>query len=69
MIDLTTITAEQANKIECALLALESAINAEIDGNQKLAADESLPMSTRTNLESNAQWWKEVHTLIYGGDN
>lgn len=69
MIDLTKITPEQANRIECALLMLESSVKNEIAGNQALADDSSLPMATRNNLKSNAQWWEEVHTLIYGKDD
>lgn len=66
MIDLTKITPEQANRIECALLALESTVKENITGNEALANDEDLPMTTRNTLKHNAEWWKAVHALIYG---
>ena len=68
MIDLTKITPEQANRIECALMMLEGAVKEQITGNQALADDPSLPQTARNNLMGTAQWWKEVHTLIYGKD-
>lgn len=69
MIDLTKITPEQANRIECALLILEDNVKGQITGNEALANDESLPMSTRNTMKCNAEWWKAVHALIYGGDD
>lgn len=69
MIDLTRITPEQANRIECALMMLEGAVKEQIDGNQALADDPSLPQTTRNNLMGTAQWWKELHALIYGKDD
>lgn len=69
MIDLTNITPDQANKIECALLILESDVKNQITGNYELAKDESLTEKTRKNLKANAQWWEEVYALIYGKDD
>lgn len=66
MIDLTKITLEQANKIECALVMLEKNIKEQIDGNKALANDMGLPETTRNNLKGNAEWWEDVHELIYG---
>ena len=67
MIDLTSITLEQANKIECALIMLEDDIKKQIDGNKALANDMELSEGTRNNLKGTAQWWEEVHKLIYEG--
>lgn len=66
MIDLTKITAEQANRIECALLILENDVKEQIEAHHQLANTEDLPMSTRKTMASNAKWWEEVHELIYG---
>ena len=66
MIDLTKITPEQANRIECALLMLETDIKDNINAHHQLANTEDLPMSTRKTMASNAKWWEEVHELIYG---
>ena len=65
MIDLTNITFEQANKIECALLQLHSDIKDFIKTYDQLANDESLSESTRKTMASNHEWWKEVYKLIY----
>ena len=65
MIDLTKITPEEANKIECALICLEKEIIAEIDALDKASTYEELPMESRKTLKNNANWWREVHTLIY----
>lgn len=65
MIDLTRITPDQANKIECALIILESSIKNQITGNYELARDESLTDRARKNFRGTAEWWEEVHRLIY----
>ena len=65
MIDLTRITPEQANKIECALLQMEHIFEANIETYTSLAEDDALK-SARATFKSNAEWWKEVRTLIYG---
>ena len=66
MIDLTKITAEQANRIECALLILEHDVREQIEAHRFLANDSDLLPSTRKTMASNAKWWEEVHELIYG---
>ena len=65
MIDLTKITPEQANKIECALLQLESYVIETMQSWQQLSADREFEKIGA----SNAQWWREVHELIYGKQN
>ena len=65
MIDLTNITLEQANKIECALIMLETDIDEKITAYEKIALDEDFTNETRKTMTSNAEWWKEVKALIY----
>ena len=66
MIDLTKITAEQANKIECALLQMEKHCIENMRSWGTLATDTNFSADARANFASNAQWWREVHELIYG---
>lgn len=66
MIDLTKITSEQANKIECALFSLERDVKEFIKANDYLANDKDVEEKTRETLKANANWWREVYTLIYG---
>lgn len=65
MIDLTKINADEANKIECALLQLHSDVRGFITAHEKLAQDESLTVGTRATMRSNCEWWKAVYELIY----
>lgn len=66
MIDLTKITPDQANKIEMVLVMMEDNIKAHVVSNEMLAEDKTLSEKVRNTCRNNAQWWKEVHTLIYG---
>lgn len=66
MIDLTKITPEQANKIECALLQLHSDVENFIKCYDALSKDEEMSASTRANSKANCEWWKAVYALIYG---
>lgn len=66
MIDLTKITPEQANKIECALVIIEDTFKEEIKFWGQLACDDGLSERARRNSKANAEWWTEVHKLIYG---
>lgn len=65
MIDLTKINADQANKIECALLQLHSDVRSFIKAHEQLANDVSLTVGTRATMRSNCEWWKAVYELIY----
>ena len=65
MIDLTKITPEEANKIECALLCLEKEFIAEVEAFEKASTWEELPEKKRNIMKSNAEWWREVHALIF----
>ncbi len=65
MIDLTKITLDEANKIECALLLLEKEIVDKAKAFQDFSTQEDLPEETRKVMKSNAEWWREVHALIY----
>ena len=64
MIDLTNLTTEQANKIECVLLALEHEVKENIDGYKELL-DEDFPEKVRTTLRNTLAWWQDAHDLIY----
>ena len=66
MIDLTKITPEQANKIECALVMIEDIFKEEIKSWGECACDDSVSEKARRNCKANAEWWTEVHKLIYG---
>lgn len=66
MIDLTTLTTEQANKIEMVLMLLENDFKAFIAMNEGLAHDFDLPEEGRNIFESNTVWYKEAYRLIYG---
>ena len=66
MIDLTKITPEQANKIECALLQMEDNFKDKIDAYTNLSQDDTLSAKVRITCKCNAEWWKAVHALIYG---
>ena len=68
MIDLTNITLEQANKIECALLQMENDFKNKIEVCTALSEDETLSEKTRVTFKCNAEWWKAVHALIYGDE-
>lgn len=65
MIDLTKITADEANKIEVALLQLHGDVQDFIKAFDGLARDESLTVGTRASMRSNCEWWKAVYELIY----
>lgn len=66
MLDLTKITPEQANKIECALIMLESSVIEKIEGYELLIKDETYSASTLELMKSNMEWWREVYQLLYG---
>ena len=68
MIDLTKITAEEANKIECALIQLEGEFKKMIDSWSKLSYDEAFSDKARKNFASNAMWWGEVYGLLFTED-
>ena len=55
MIDLTKITLEQANKIECALLQIEDDFNDKIKAYTALSEDDTLSEKTRVTFKSNAE--------------
>ena len=65
MIDLTKISLEEANKIECALLMLKNEIKAEIRALDKASTYEDLSLKSRETIKSNANWWREVYALIF----
>lgn len=69
MIDLSNITLEQANKIECALLQLEDKIKDTVSTYKELANDETLSEKARKIMQSNHEWWEEVYNLIYNSIN
>ena len=64
MIDLTKITRDEANKIECALLMLDSEIKNIIDSYEKASTYEELTEQTRKTMKSNAEWWREFYEMI-----
>lgn len=66
MKDLTTLTHEEANKLECMLLTLTSDIEKIIDTYDKLAEDSSFSEDTQRVMKSNAEWYRECYLLIYG---
>ena len=65
MIDLTTLTPEQANKLECYLVMIEDDLKKTIDAHESIAKDLALSPKSRQTLASNAEWYKEVYQLIY----
>ena len=66
MIDLTKITSSEANKIECALIMLEKEILANAKAYEETASWDILSEKSQNVMKSNAQWWREVHQLIFG---
>lgn len=65
MIDLTTLTPEQANKIECFLITCEVDIMETIKAHQVIADDHTLSPKLRETFASNAQWYRDLYHLIY----
>ena len=65
MLDLTKITPNEANKIECALLCLEKEITDKAKAFEEASTWEDLPEKSRNVMKSNAEWWREVHALIF----
>lgn len=65
MIDLTKITPDEANKIECALLCLEKEIIDKAEAFEKASTWEDLPEKSRKVMKSNGEWWREVHALLF----
>ena len=65
MIDLTKITREEANKIECALLCLEKEMIDKAQAFENASTWEDLSEKSRILMKSNAEWWSEVHTLLF----
>lgn len=65
MIDLTKITLDEANKIECALLCLEKEIIDKSKAFEEASKWEDLPEKNRNVMKSNAEWWREVHALLF----
>ena len=66
MIDLTRISPEQANRIECALIMLEGDVKDNIETYYKLTNRPDLEEDTILTLVENAKWWEGVYKLIYG---
>lgn len=66
MIDLTKITPEQANKIECALLMMDSHIKEIIHTYETAATWSDLSEKARQTMKSNAEWWKDLYQLLNG---
>ena len=65
MIDLTKITPDEANKIECALIQLQKRIFEISQDFDELSKCEDLPKGTRDILKSNSEWWREVYALLF----
>ena len=65
MIDLTKITSDEANKIECALLCLEKEIIDKAKAFEDASSWEDLPEKSRNVMKSNSEWWREVHALLF----
>ena len=65
MLDLTTLTPEQANKIEIVLLTLESDFKDLIRANEKVSQCEGITEEARKTITSNYLWYKEAYQLIY----
>lgn len=64
MIDLTKITRDQANKIECALLMMDSHIKETIAAYEAAATYPELTEQARQTMKSNAEWWQEFYDMI-----
>lgn len=65
MLDLTTITFDEANKIEIALICLENDIIRKAESYEELAAWDELSEQTRKDMKHNGEWWREVHALLF----
>ena len=65
MIDLTNITLDEANKIERLLIYFEKEILDNAKSFEEASTWEDLSKETRNIMKSSAEWWKEIHTLIY----
>ena len=65
MKDLTKLTFEEANKLECALLMLEKEVRQCIDIYMSVSEDPTFTEKTRNTMRSNAEWWQEVYTMLY----
>lgn len=65
MIDLTKLTFEEANKIECALLQLEHYVKDVIESWENISQDKTFSEDFRKTATSNVEWWNEVYRLIY----
>ena len=65
MIDLTKITPDEANKIECALLCLEKEMIDKAQAFEDASTWEDLSEKSRNVMKSNAEWWREVHALLF----
>ena len=65
MLDLTKITSEEANKIECALLMIEKEILDKAKAFENASTWEDLPEKSRNVMKSNAEWWYNVHDLLF----
>ena len=65
MIDLTKITPDEANKIECALLCLEKEIIDNAKAFEDASTWEDLSEKSRNVMKSNGEWWREVHALLF----
>ena len=68
MIDLTQITFEQANIIECVLSQMETRIYDNYECYEKLACDTTFSDTTRECMNRNAKWWLTAYQLIFGND-
>ena len=65
MIDLTTLTPEQANKLECFLITIEDDLKKTIEAHDTLSKDQSFLPDLRKTFASNCEWYKELYHLIY----
>ena len=65
MIDLTKITTDEANKIEVALLCLKKEIIGKAEDFENASTREDLSEKSRNVMKSNAEWWREVHALLF----
>lgn len=65
MIDLTKITLDEANKIECALICLEKEIIDKAKAFEEASTWEDFPEKSRKVMKSNGEWWREVHELLF----
>ena len=65
MIDLTKITPDEANKIECALIMLEKEFIDTAEAFENASTWEELSENKRIVMKSNGKWWREVHALLF----